>query len=316
MVSLSVNTPGSPVKRFDLPDPGLGLGLRSVHYPYILQNRPAVSWFEIISENFIGVEGWSAYVLDRVSERYPIAMHGVSLSIGSSDPLNTAYLQQLKTLAARTKAMWVSDHLCWTGINGHNTHDLLPMPLTEESLRHTAARVRQVQEILERPLILENPSSYLSFAEDEFNEWDFIRLLAEEADCGLLLDVNNVYVSSVNHGFDAMEYISKVPYERVVQMHIAGHTHCGTHIIDTHDKEVTSAVWELYREARLRCGKAATLLEWDAHIPEFPVLMAELEKAKLAEAQIPAGTTAREYHDVQPHPAVIETISPEKIILG
>lgn len=291
------------------------MGLRSPHYPYILQNQPAVDWFEIISENYIDVGGWAAYVLDRVAERYPIAMHGVSLSIGSTDKLNLSYLDKLKKLASRTRAMWVSDHLCWTGIMGHNTHDLLPMPLTDESLRHVIQRVKQVQEILERPLVLENPSSYLSFVDDTFTEWDFISRVAEEADCGLLLDVNNVYVSSVNHHFDAHHYIDNIPHERVVQMHIAGHTHCGTHIIDTHDKQVTAEVWKLYAKAKQYCPQAATLLEWDSEIPAFPVLLDELNKAKAAEKSEQFTETNQTHPNAHPHPVVMDFVNTENVII-
>ncbi len=310
-----MNNQTSNKKRFNFPNPGLGLGLRSPHYPYILQNRPPVEWFEIISENFIDIGGWGAYVLDWVAERYPIAMHGVSLSIGSTDELNISYLHKLKKLATRTRALWVSDHLCWTGIMCHNTHDLLPMPLTEESLKHVIRRVKQAQEILERPLVLENPSSYLSFVDDTFTEWDFISQVAEEADCGLLLDVNNVYVSSVNHGFDAHHYIDNIPHHRVIQMHIAGHTHCGTHIIDTHDKQVTAEVWKLYAKAKLLCPEAATLLEWDSQIPDFPILLEELHKAKEVErVQIFSG---KDYENLNahPHPVVMDIVNTENVVI-
>lgn len=316
MLFCLVNIPSSDKKRFDFPNPGLGLGLRSPHYPYILQNQPQVDWFEIISENYIDIGGWAAYVLDWVAERYPIAMHGVSLSIGSTDEINVNYLNKLKNLAARTRALWVSDHLCWTGIMGHNTHDLLPMPLTEESLKHVIQRVKMVQEILERPLVLENPSSYLSFVDDTYTEWDFITHVAEEADCGILLDVNNVYVSSVNHGFDAYQYIDNIPHHRVVQMHIAGHTHCGTHIIDTHDKQVTAEVWKLYSKAKQYCPHAATLLEWDSQIPDFNDLLEELHKAKAAEKmQVP---TASELGNpnAHPHPVVMDIVNTENITLA
>jgi uncharacterized protein (UPF0276 family) len=258
----------------------LGVGLRTVHFPYILKHFPEVDWFEVISENFMDSGGRPRYVLEQVAERYAVVMHGVSLSIGSTDPLNFDYLTRLKRLAGAVKARWVSDHLCWTGVAGLNAHDLLPIPLNEQTLRHVAARVRTVQEFLERPLVLENPSSYVTFADSTMTEWEFLTRLAEEADCGLLLDVNNVYVSSVNHDFDPAEYVRGVPAERVVQFHIAGHTHCGTHIIDTHDDHVIDPVWELYRLAHRLTGGAATLLEWDAKIPEFPVVHAEVLKAK------------------------------------
>lgn len=268
------------MNRLNIPNLGIGVGLRSEHFQYVLDHWPPVDWFEIISENFMDSWGWPRYVLDRIAERYPVVMHGVSMSIGSSDALDFDYLKKLKRLAKETGAVWVSDHLCWTGILGHNTHDLLPLSLNEETLRHVAARVRTVQEFLERPLVLENPSTYLTFASDTLSEQQFLAALAEETDCGLLLDVNNVYVSSFNHDFDPVEYINAVLPERIVQFHLAGHKHCGTHIIDTHDGRVIDQVWELYRVAYRRTGGAATLLEWDSKIPEFPVLHAEALKAR------------------------------------
>jgi uncharacterized protein (UPF0276 family) len=268
---------------------GLGVGLRTVHFSHILNHRPAVDWFEIISENFMDSGGRPRYVLDQIAERYPIVMHGVSMSIGSTDPLNLDYLARLKRLADAVKARWVSDHLCWTGVASLNSHDLLPLPLNEQTLAHVVSRVRTVQEILERPLVLENPSSYVTFADSTLSEWEFLTRLTQESGCGLLLDVNNVYVSSVNHDFDPAEYIRSVPHDRVVQFHLAGHTHCRTHIIDTHDDHVIDPVWELYRLAHQCTGGAATLLEWDARIPEFPVVHAEVLKAKQYMAtQLPA----------------------------
>jgi uncharacterized protein len=207
-------------------------------------------------------------------------MHGVSLSIGSTDPLNFEYLKKLKRLAAEVKANWVSDHLCWTGVLSKNSHDLLPVPLNEQTLKHVVERVRVVQDILERPFVLENPSSYVTFSASTMPEWEFISRMAEEADCGLLLDVNNVYVSSINHEFDPVEYVRSVPHRRVVQCHLAGHTDCGTYRIDTHDGEVISPVWELYRLAHELTGGMSTLLEWDAKIPAFEVVHAEVLKAK------------------------------------
>ncbi|MDZ4688287.1 MAG: DUF692 domain-containing protein [Planctomycetaceae bacterium] len=259
---------------------GFGVGLRTVHFAHLLQQPARVDWFEIISENFMDSHGRPRSVLDRIAERYPIVMHGVSLSIGSTDPLNHDYLRKLKRLADDTQAAWVSDHLCWTGVAGLNTHDLLPLPLTEESLAHVADRVRIVQDVLERPLVLENPSSYVTFAMSTLSEWEFLSRLTDATGCGLLLDVNNVYVSAVNHDFDPVEYIEHIPADRVVQFHLAGHTNCGTHLIDTHDGPVIDPVWELYRLARTRSPRAATLLEWDARIPEFAVLEAEIAKAR------------------------------------
>lgn len=266
--------------RWGFPDLGLGVGLRTVHYPHILQVKPEVDFFEILSENYMDTGGRPSWVLDQVAERYPIVMHGVSLSIGSVDPLNREYLAKLKKLAARTKALWVSDHLCWTGVAGRNTHDLLPMPLSEEALRHVVARVKTVSDFLERPLILENASTYAEFTTSSMTEWEFFARLMKEADCGMLLDVNNVYVSSYNHGFDPIAYLDAVPPERVVQYHLAGHTNKGTHIIDTHNDFVIEEVWKLYAHSVRRTGNVATLLEWDADIPEFEVVHAEALKAR------------------------------------
>jgi uncharacterized protein (UPF0276 family) len=268
------------VPRLGYPNLGFGIGLRTTHFSHILTHRPAIDWFEIISENFMDSGGRPRHVLNQIAECYPIVMHGVSLSVGSMDPLDFDYLGRLRALAREVNARWVSDHLCWTGIAGRNTHDLLPLPLNEEALRHVAGRVRTVQEFLERPLVLENPSSYVGFAASTMPEWEFLTRLADETGCGLLLDVNNVYVSSVNHDFDPAEYIRNVPGDRVVQFHLAGHTHCGTHIVDTHDGPVIDPVWELYRQAHQRTGGAATLLEWDARIPPFPEVHAEALKAR------------------------------------
>ncbi len=280
--------PDPEPSRFGYPNLGYGIGLRTTHFAHILENRPPVDWFEILSENFMDTGGRPAHILEQVAERYPIVMHGVSMSIGSTDPLDREYLRKLRALAARVKAVWVSDHLCWTGVLNRNTHDLLPMPYTEEGLRHVVRRVRRVQEILERPLVLENPSSYVEFKGSTLTEWEFLRRVAEEADCGLLLDVNNVYVSSYNHGFDPVEYLLAMPHERVVQYHLAGHTNLGTHIIDTHSDHVVDEVWDLYRLAHKLSGGRATLLEWDEAIPPFEVVHREALKAKdHAEAALP-----------------------------
>ena len=268
------------LKRLGHPHLGLGVGLRTVHFDYILENHPAVDWFEVISENFMDSRGRPRYILEKIAERYPVVMHGVSLSIGSTDPLNFEYLGKLKALAKDIRPLWISDHVCWTGVVGRNSHDLLPMPLTEASLKHVAERIRMVQDFLERPFVLENPSTYVGFTGSTLSEWDFFGRMAEQADCGLLLDVNNVYVSSVNHDFDPEEFIRSVPHERVVQFHLAGHTNCQTHLIDTHDNHVADPVWKLYRLAHQLTGGVSTLLEWDAKIPPFPVLHAEALKAK------------------------------------
>jgi uncharacterized protein (UPF0276 family) len=274
--------------RWGFPDLGIGVGLRTVHFGHILSQHPPVDWFEVLSENFMKTGGRPLYVLDQVAERYPVALHGVSLSIGSTDPLNREHIENLKGLAARTRAHWISDHLCWTGVLGRNTHDLLPMPYTEEALRHTIARVKQVSEMLERPLVLENPSTYVEFAASTLTEWAFLARLAEEADCGLLLDVNNVYVSSFNHGFDPHAYIDAIPPDRVVQYHVAGHTNKGTHIVDTHSDHAIEEVWGLYRRAWKRTGPVATLYEWDEDIPGFEVVHAEALKARARREEAPA----------------------------
>ncbi|MBI1321023.1 MAG: DUF692 family protein [Candidatus Hydrogenedens sp.] len=276
--------------RLGLPNLGLGLGLRSVHFPYIIEHWPAVDWFEIISENFMDSQGRPRRVLDQIAERYPVVMHGVSLSIGSSDPLDWEYLRKLKALADAVRPRWVSDHICWTGVAARNTHDLLPIPFTEETLRHVVERIRVVQDYLERPLVLENPSSYVEFRVSCMSESEFIARLAEEAECGLLLDVNNVYVSSFNHDRSPEDFIRGLPHERIVQFHLAGHTNYETHIIDTHNDHVIDPVWALYRLAHRLTGGVSTLLEWDADIPPFPVLHAEVLKARqhMSEQLVPA----------------------------
>ncbi len=266
--------------RWSFPDLGVGVGLRTVHYAHILETKPAVDFFEILSENYLDTGGRPLWVLDQVAERYPIVMHGVSMSIGSTDPLDREYLRKLKALADRTRAHWVSDHLCWTGVSGRNTHDLLPMPLTEKALRHVAGRVRTVSDILGRPLMLENASTYAEFAASSIPEWEFFGRLMEEADCGMLLDVNNVYVSAFNHGFDPKAYLDAIDPSRVTQYHLAGHTNKGTHIIDTHSDHMIQAGWDLYRHSVTRTGNVSTLYEWDADIPEFSVVHAEALKAR------------------------------------
>ncbi len=264
-----------------LPRLGLGLGLRNQHFEEILAGDPDIDWFEAISENFMDSGGRPRAVIRALAERYPIVLHGVSLSIGSTDPLDRAYLASLKRLADEVRPAWISDHLCWTGVLDLNSHDLLPLPLTEESLAHVAVRVRQVQDFLERPLILENPSSYVRFAESTMEEPEFLRRLADDTGCGLLLDVNNVYVSCFNAGADPLAWLDAFPCDRVVQMHLAGHQHHGTHVIDTHDRPVRPEVWELFRIAWARTGGASTLLEWDGDIPSLAECRAELRKAEL-----------------------------------
>lgn len=269
----------STTNRWGLPDLGLGVGLRTDHFAHVLAEEPDVDWFEIISENFMNTGGRPMAVLDRIAARYPIAMHGVSLSIGTTDPLDFEYLRELKALAERCHAVWLGDHVCWTGVAGRNSHDLLPLPCNEQALAHVVPRIRAVQDFLERPLVLENPSTYLSFRASTMPEHEFLGRMAEEADCALLLDVNNVWVSARNHGFDPSEYLAGIPYERVVQIHLAGHTDHGTHCIDTHTGEVIDEVWALYADALRRGGERATLLEWDQDIPSFEVVHAEVKKA-------------------------------------
>ena len=266
--------------RWGYPDLGLGVGLRTSHYGHILSHKPDVGFFEVLTENYLDTGGRPAFILDQIAERYRLVMHGVSMSVGSTDPINLEYLAKVKALAKRINAVWVSDHVCWTGVLGRNTHDLLPLPYTEESLRHTVGRVRQIQEFLERPLVLENPSTYLEFAPNSMPEWEFVVRLAEEADCGLLLDVNNVYVSAFNHSYDAAAYIDAIPAERVCQHHLAGHTHKGTHILDTHSDYVVDPVWQLFGHTVRHVGLRATLLEWDANIPPFEVVHQEILKAR------------------------------------
>jgi uncharacterized protein (UPF0276 family) len=259
---------------------GFGLGLRPQHYAEVLSSRPPLDWLEIISENYLVAGGKPLYFLDRIRERYPLVMHGVSLSIGSTAPLDLGYLAQLKALARRVRPGWISDHLCWTGTAGLNLHDLMPLPYTPEALRHVSARIRQVQDFLEQRLVLENVSSYVTYRSSEMTEWEFLNALTAEADCELLLDVNNVYVSSINHGFAAREFLDAMPASRVRQIHLAGHSHQGDFLIDTHDTAVPQAVWELYRHAVQRLGPVPTMIERDANIPALAELVAELQTAR------------------------------------
>lgn len=266
--------------RLGLANLGLGVGLRNKHFNYLLHHPPQVDWFEIISENFMDDFGYARHILMHVRKDVPVVMHGVSMSIGSSDPLNFVYLEKLKALAEAIEPEWISDHLCWTGVANINTHDLLPMPMTEESLKHVCERILRVQDFLKRPLILENPSTYLQFKASTIPEWEFLSALASGTGCGLLLDVNNVFVSAHNHGFDANHYIQNLPHQHIVQIHIAGPTDCGDLLIDTHDQPVPTEVWKLYQLAQKLTNGVSTLLEWDAKIPDYPDLLAELFKAK------------------------------------
>lgn len=259
---------------------GFGLGLRHQHYQYILENQPAVDWFEVLTENYLVDGGRPLHYLDRIREKYSLVMHGVSLSIGSCDPLDLNYLAQVKKLIERIHPLWVSDHLCWTGVNGLNMHDLLPLPYTEEALNHVVSRVKQVQDFLGVQMLLENVSSYLSYTYSHLTEWEFLKEVAERADCLILLDVNNIYVSAFNHHFDPHDYLNGIPVERVQQFHLAGHEHCGRHIIDTHNEAIVEDVWKLYEAAVRRFGRVSTMIERDDNIPEFPEVYAELARAK------------------------------------
>ena len=269
----------------DRPFLGFGLGLRPEHYTAVLEDRPDVDWFEIISENYLVDGGKPLYFLDRIREHYPMVMHGVSLSIGGSDPLDSDYLAALKRLALRVEPDWISDHLCWTGIDGRNLHDLLPLPYTEEAIAHVAGRVGRVQDCLGRQILLENVSSYVTYTDSRVSEWEFLSAVAERADCHILLDVNNIWVSAHNHGFDPLAYLDGVPPGRVRQIHLAGHSYNGSLIVDTHDHPVPDPVWALYAETIARLGPVSTMIERDGDIPPLDALLAELAQARaLAES--------------------------------
>ena len=265
------------------PHLGFGLGLRIPHYAHIFEHTPPVDWFEIISENFMDTDGKAKRNLARIRERYPVVMHGIALSIGTVDPLNSDYLKKLKKLADFVNPAWITDHLCWTGIAHKNSHDLLPIPYTEEALKHIVSRIKQVQDFLERPIALENPSTYLEFKTSHIPEAEFIARMAQDSGCHILLDVNNVYVSCYNHRLDAKAYIDALPMDKVAQIHLSGHSNIGTHIIDTHDDHVVDEVWALYKYVTHKAGRTInTMVEWDDKLPEWDVLYAELGKAKNA----------------------------------
>ncbi|CAN7149639.1 MNIO family bufferin maturase [Duganella sp. LjRoot269] len=266
-----------------LSSPGFGLGLRPAHYQEIIDAPSGghdIDWFEILSENYMVPGGKPLAMLDRIRWDYPMAMHGVSMSIGTPQGPSQDYLRELKKLMQRVQPLWVSDHLCWTGTHGTNMHDLFPLPYTEEAVATVVRNVKRVQDYLERPLLLENVSSYLSFESDTFQEWDFVAAVAEESDSLILLDVNNVYVSSVNHGFDPLVYLDALPGHRIQQIHLAGHSVQEGCIIDTHDREVSDPVWALYAEALRRFGPVATMIERDDNIPPLAELTAELRRAR------------------------------------
>ncbi|HAT2147369.1 TPA: DUF692 family protein [Legionella pneumophila] len=263
-----------------LPYLGFGLGLRPNYYEEILTSKPDLDWFEILTENYLIPGGKPLYYLDKIREHYPIVMHGVSLSLGSTDPLNWDYLNQVQELASRIEPVWISDHLCWTGVHGLNTHDLLPVPYTTEAIQHIVSRIQEIQDFLKRPFLIENVSSYLTYKQSEMSEWDFILEIVKQSGCYLLLDVNNVYVSSFNHNFDPMAYINSMPPGRVAQIHLAGHTNHGDYIIDTHNAPVIEPVWDLYEATIQRLGPVSTMIERDDNMPDFSELLSEINHAK------------------------------------
>ena len=270
-----------PANRYNgFTDYGIGIGLRIPHYGHIFEQKPVVDWFEIISENFMVDGGRALVTLERILEQYRVVQHGVSMYFGSAEPLNREHLTRLKRLVKRTKTPWLTDHLCWGSVDGRYTHDLLPMPYTFEAAEITARKIRQARDFLEVPIAVENVSSYAEFHVSEMTEWEFLREVVERADCGILLDVNNIYVSSKNHSFDPFEYLNAVPADRVAQIHIAGHSKFEKYILDTHDHPVIDPVWNLYERAIRRIGATATLLEWDDSIPSFDEVHAEARKAE------------------------------------
>jgi uncharacterized protein len=268
-----------------MPFLGFGLGLRPDYYEEILTQKPNLDWFEILTENYLIPGGKPLHYLDQIRTHYPIVMHGVSLSLGSVDPLDFGYLQQVKELASRVEPAWISDHLCWTGVNGINAHDLLPIPYTRQAINHVVTRIHQIQDFLGRSILIENVSSYLTYKQSEMSEWEFILEIVKQAGCYLLLDVNNVYVSSVNHQFNPLDYIQAMPAERVAQIHLAGHSNHGDYIIDTHDAPVAQSVWELYAATLKQLGPVSTMIERDDNMPPFAELIMEINQAKhIAEA--------------------------------
>jgi uncharacterized protein (UPF0276 family) len=270
---------------------GFGLGLRPIYYEEILSTRPKVDWFELISENYMTGGRGSVATLERVRADYPIAMHGVSMSLASTDPLDFDYLRDLEALASRIEPAWISDHLAWTGVHGVNLHDLLPIPYTEEALDHVVDRIRRVQDFLGRQLLIENVSTYVAFRESRMDEWTFITEMAERADCLLLLDVNNIFVCGFNHGFDPVRFIDSIPIERVAQIHVAGHDDNETHKIDTHDQPVCEDVWALYEHARRRFGDVSAMIERDGNFPPLVELLAELHRMRNIATRVDAERT-------------------------
>lgn len=273
-------------------DLGFGLGLRCDHYEDIIRQKLPVDWFEILTENYLEPGGKPQYYLEKIRANYPLAMHGVSLSIGSIDPLDMSYLQQVKTLAKRITPAWISDHLCWTGVAGKNMHDLLPLPYTDETIQHVVERIQQVQDFLGQQILIENVSSYITYQQSKMPEWEFLKTISEQANCLILLDINNIYVSATNHAFNPMEYINAIPVERVFQFHLAGHSDMGDYLIDTHDEAIGSPVWDLYKVAVQRFGKVATMIERDANMPLLETLLEELNQARKIAHSLPMESVA------------------------
>jgi uncharacterized protein (UPF0276 family) len=259
---------------------GIGIGLRSPHYSYILENKPDISWFEVLADNYLISGGLPLYYLDKIRQDYPVTLHGVGMSLGSTDALNFTYLTRLKSLVEKIKPAYVSDHLAWISVNNHYLNDLIPLPYTEETRQHLAQRIIQVQEFLGQRILIENPSAYISFTHSTMTEWEFLQGLLKEADCYLLLDVNNVYVSAINQNFDPLNYLEQIPKNRVKEIHLAGYQEKENYLFDTHGYPVHEPVWELYKVALQNFGSIPTLIEWDTDIPEFEVLMAEANQAK------------------------------------
>lgn len=305
--------------RLGLPDLGVGVGLRVPHYRHVLEQRPSVDFFEVISENFMVDGGKPLYHLKAVLESYPVVQHGVSMSIGAPTPPEEQYLTALRQLVQQTKTPWLSDHFCWCGVPGANLHDLLPLPYTEEVIRRVSERAKRIQDFLGVRLALENTSSYMAFTASTMPEWEFISRICEAADIGLMFDVNNVYVSAYNHGFDPYEFVRNVPHDRIVQIHLAGHTNLGKYIVDTHSGPVIDPVWDLYRETIELTGSVSTLIEWDDQIPEFPLLAAEAAKAKALRTSAALTRERRlagEHVPRTPHPEGPPPISPAALAEG
>lgn len=259
---------------------GFGLGLRTDHYDSIVNEKPDIDWFEILTENYLVPGGQPLYYLDKIREHYPMVMHGVSLSIGSFDPLDWDYLEQVKALIHRIQPIWISDHLCWTGVQSKNTHDLLPLPYTDEAIDHIVHRIQQVQDFLQRRILIENVSSYVTYRQSNMTEWDFLKEISERADCLILLDVNNIYVSAINHEFDPLDYIAAMPSKRIYQIHLAGHSNMGDYIIDTHDHDIVDPVWDLYAATLRHHGQISTMIERDDNVPPLSTLLMELNHAR------------------------------------